>query len=324
MAGMDWTALKHALAVHVPIAAALLLPIALVAAQRPGRGIKPWWTTCRYVAWAGVVVGAFAAATGFWEARAAGLLAEGTWLSRGSLRVPTPFQLHQWTALASLGLGLLMLRALHRKRQEHQGIGFLALFLGLLWTAATLFAAYAGTLLRHAPFRALPPKAGKPQEDRPAGPAAEVPSRILDYGGLVPIQVEPVKSVPHGGRWIRVWVSPAAEGAYREGQALPAGTLVVMSTVEDRWGRPGYEPGPLYAMEVPPGGRPSFTFYWPRVPEARRNETWGAARAYWHGEDGNLKACMACHAGGTAPVGERSRWVIPRPQPKPEVAPEPE
>ncbi|HWQ11050.1 MAG TPA: hypothetical protein VN436_18145 [Holophaga sp.] len=320
---MDWTALKHALAVHVPITAALLMPVALIAAQRPGRGIKPWWITCRYVAWTGVVVGALAAGTGFWEARSAGLLAEGTWISRGALRTPTPFQFHQWTALASLGLGLLMLRALHRKRQEHQGIGFLGLFLGLLWAATTLAAAYSGTLLRQAPSLALLAKAGKVQQDQPAGTPG-IPSRILDYGGLIPIQLEPVKSVPHGGRWIRVWVTPAAEVAYREGQTLPEGALVVMSTVEDRWGRPGYELGPLYAMEVQPGGKPSFTFYWPRVPEARRNETRGAARAYWHGEDGNLKACMTCHAGGTAPVGERSRWVIPRPQPKPEVVPEPE
>ena len=321
MPGMDWTALKHDLFVHVPIAAAVLLPVALVAAQRPGRGIKPWWVTCRYVAWAGVVMGALAAVTGTWEASASGLLPDGAWLSRGSLRAPTLFQLHQWSALASLGLGVLVLRALHRKREEHQGIGILGLFLGLLWAAFTLLAGYAGTLLRH-PTLPKPAGLALPKAPQPADPEAAAPLRALDYGSLVPLHQEPVKSAPHGNRWIRVWVSPGGEGAYREGGPLPEGTLAVMSTLEDRWGRPGYEPGPLYALEVLPGGKPSLSFYWARVPEARRNETQGAARVYWRGDNANLKSCLACHTAGAAPIGERSRWAIPRPKPRPEPAPE--
>jgi hypothetical protein len=92
-----------------------------------------------------------------------------------------------------------------------------------------------------------------------------------------------------------------------------------MSTLEDRWGRPGHDPGPLYALEVLPGGKPSLTFYWPRVPEARRNETRGLERVYWRRDDENLKSCLACHAGGIAPVKDRSRWVTPRVKPKSEA-----
>jgi hypothetical protein len=92
-----------------------------------------------------------------------------------------------------------------------------------------------------------------------------------------------------------------------------------MSTMEDRWGRPGHDQGPLYALEMKPGGKPSFTFYWARVPEARRNETRGLDRAYWRGDDENLKDCLACHAGGIAPLKDRSKWAIPRVKPKSET-----
>ena len=307
MSGMDWIALKHDLFVHLPLAAAFLLPVALVAAQRPGRGIRPWWTTCRYLAWAGVLGAVLAAVSGLWTAQRLNLLPAGVLISMGTFNAPTLFQLHQWIALASLLLGALTLRALHRKREPHQGIGVLGLLLGLLWAGATLGAGYYGTVLAH-------PVAPKPKVLAPkvVDPEAAVPLRALDYGSLVPMHPEPVKSIPHGNRWIRVWVSPEGENAYREGQTLPVGSLVVMSTAEDRWGRPGLDQGPLYAMDVKPGGKPSFTFYWARVPEARRNETRGADRVYWRGDDENLRGCIACHTGGIAPLKDRSKWAIPK------------
>lgn len=315
MSGMDWIALKHDLFVHLPIAAALLLPAALIAAQRPGRGIKPWWITCRYVAWAGVLGGFAAAVTGFRAAQLANLLPVGVFLSKGNLQDPSLFQLHQWIAVGSLLLGAVTLRALHRKREEHQGIGVLGLFLGMLWAGATLVAGYYGTLLAHPAPKVAE---AKPVPPKPVDAEAMAPLRALDYGSLVSLHPEPVKSPPHGNRWIRVWVSPEGEGAYREGRPLPVGSIVVMSTTEDRWGRPGHDQGPLYALDVKPGNKPSLTFYWARVPEARRNETRGADRAYWRGDDENLQGCLACHAGGTAPLQDRSRWVIPKPKPKPE------
>ncbi len=144
-----------------------------------------------------------------------------------------------------------------------------------------------------------------------------MPVRALDYLNLVPMEAEPVKSPPHGNRWIRVWANAKAEEAYRNGNPLPDGSLVVMSSVEDRWGRPGFDPGPLYALEMKPGGKPSLTFYWARVPEEHRNETLGQERAYWRGDDPHLKDCLACHGNGMAPAKDRSRWGIPKPKAKP-------
>ncbi len=316
MPWMDWIALKHDLFVHLPIAAALLLPVALMAAQRPGRGIKPWWITCRYLAWAGVLGAVSAVITGFWTAQASNRLPAGGLLAKGPFNAPTLFQLHQWIALVSLLLGVFILRALHRKREDHQGIGVLGLLLGFLWAGAILVAGYSGTLLRH-PDAPLPKVSeAKAEAVKPVDLEAVAPLRALDYGSLIPMHLEPVKSVAHGNRWIRVWVNPAGESAYREGKTLPEGSLVVMNTLEDHWGRPGHDQGPLYAMEVKPGGKPSFTFYWARVPEARRNETRGAGRVYWRGDDENLKSCGTCHANGIAPLHDRSTWAIPKTKPK--------
>lgn len=102
-----------------------------------------------------------------------------------------------------------------------------------------------------------------------------------------------------------------AEEAYRAGGVLPEGSLLVMSSAEDRWGRPGPESGPLYALETRQG-QPRFTFYWPQVPAAKRGEVGGAERAYWRGEDANLAGCKTCHGEGLAPKRDRSSWVVPR------------
>jgi len=87
---------------------------------------------------------------------------------------------------------------------------------------------------------------------------------------------------------------------------------VVLSTFEDRWGRPGFEAGPLYYLETLPAGGQRLGFYWPQVPEARRGETGGAERVYWRGNAPGLQACLGCHANGIAPVRDRSQWKVPR------------
>jgi hypothetical protein len=322
MTWMEWITPRHSLFTHLPVAVALLLPWALIAAQRPGRGIRPWWTTCRYLSWAGVLGGILAAVIGILNAHAMGLLPQGAYLASKGTGLTQMFRQHQLYALASLALGVLCLRSVFRKRQDYQGIGVLSLFLGLLWSAASLMAIYRGDLLAWAAVPAAPkiekPAIPPPPPERVPVPSnapqeANAPVRALDYLSLEPMHVEPVKSLAHGNRWIRVWASPDAAQAYRQGSPLPVGALVVMSTLENRWNRPGTQAGPLYALEIKPDGKPSLTFYWPRVPEALRNETRGADRAYWRGDAPELQACLACHAAGMAPVKDRSRWVATSP-----------
>ncbi|BDU75136.1 hypothetical protein [Mesoterricola sediminis] len=329
-----WIASKHILVVHVPIAAAILVPLPILAAQRGGRGIRPWWTTCRYLTGAGLLGALLALGTGYAKARSGGILAPGAWFAPADPGIGYLFRLHEAGGVLALVLGAVCLRALYRKRQEHQGIGVPALLLGLLWCAVALVSAWTGSVLagKRPPHRFLlappvlkaepkpePPAPAPAPAPRPAEPEAQAPLRVLDYLSLKAQHPEPVKSPAHGNRWIRVWVDAAGEKAYQEGTPLPPGAIVVLTTQEDRWGRPGPDAGPFYALEGAADGRTRFTFYWPQVPEARRAELQGEARAYWRDGDPRLQACNACHAQGLAPRKDRSRFGVPR-KPRPEGA----
>lgn len=335
---LDWIALKHPFFIHVPVAAGLLLPFALLAAQRPGRGIKPWWTACRYLGWTGILGCILAVVSGYFWARQMGMIQPGRYLVQvlPGNELQELMRRHQLFALTALPWGLLTLLSLYRRRQEHQGLGFLPLLLGSLWCASLLGAGYYGGRMTHPPqaMAALADEATKPpppldpsmkasSKTAEADPEEDAPLRALDYLSLEPMHADYVKSPQHGGRWIRVWATPSASEAYQEGRPIPAGSYVVMSSLEDRFGRPGTEPGPLYMIEMMGDKKPRLTFYWPRVPEGKRGEAAGQSRAYWRGEDPNLKGCLFCHSNGTEEKEQRSSIVWrPRPvRPAPSEAP---
>lgn len=314
---MDWFSLNHYALVHLPVAAAVLAPIALAASQRPGRGLRPWWTAARFVVLMGCLGTVVSILSGVLLARRTGVIPAGAWLVPGQA-LEVPARLHQLLALASLLIGLVALKAMNRPRKDHQGIGVLPLLLGILWSGMVLYAGYLGGGMAHTHKASASPAAAAAAPP-PPDPEAEAPYRALDYARLEPAHLEPVKSPPHGNRWIRVWVTPSAAEAYAAGKPLPAGAMAVLSSTEDKWGRPGFEIGPLYILESLPGGKTALAFYWPAVPEARRGETGGAGHAYWRGADPGLKACLECHGKGIAPSRDRSQWRIPR-KPKTEEA----
>ena len=319
---LEFLALKHPMLVHLPVGVALLLPFALLAAQRSGRGIKPWWITSRYLAWAGLLGLACAMISGWFWARHLNLIPPGKFLAPHLLNPSAEQWLqvtlwkHQMAAITSVVLGLLTLWATFRKRLEHQGLGLMALFFGLLWCGASLMAGFYGGKMTHPaigpPISSAPGQGTLTTVAEPADPEADAPLRALDYGSLEPIQSEPVRSTTHGNRWVRVWVTPSGSDAYREGKPLPPGAYAVMTSLEDRWGRPSFESGPLYMLETLADGKPSLTYYWPRVPEAKRAQTGDQASAYWRGKNPNLESCMGCHFKGQAPLDERSTQKAPR------------
>lgn len=313
---MDWIALKHALLSHLPVASGLLLPWALLSSQRPGRGIRPWWTVTRYLGWTGLIGVAASVISGLGSGRLLGIIPAHRLLPLPASGAGADAALFRHALLggASLLLAFAATWAMNRPRQDHQSLGFLALLTGLAWSAVLLLAGESGYRLAHAHRIPLPatasaaPVAAAPLTvAEPVDPEAQAPLRALDHAGLEPIQPDPVKSPAHGGRWIRTWVSPESAAAYRAGQPLPPGTLVVLSSVEDRWGRPGPDAGPLYALEMKAAG-PALTFYWARVPMERRREFGGESKAYWRGKDSHLDACRTCHAAGMADPAQRSRW----------------
>lgn len=288
--------LKHAFLVHVPMAMALLLPWALVAAQRPGRGIKPWWTVARYLGWMGWLASWAAVLTEWMTARS---LAGGT----GDLGpVGRTFLADGHASLGALGLvlGALTLRWMHRKREEHQGLGLLPLVSGWAWCVVILVGGSWAPSRRTPVVHEVEAVKTVPVVTEPPKPQPEWPW-VLDYLSLEPLHVEPVKSPPHGHRWVRAWANAEAAAAYRAGGPLPEGGRVVLSTLEDRWGRPGFEPGPLYGMERRNG--------------ELRFELQGL-RGHRTGEREMLESCRTCHASGFAPVRDRSTWGIPKPKPK--------
>jgi hypothetical protein len=323
---MDWIALKHALLSHLPVAAGLLLPWALLAAQRRGRGIRPWWTVSRYLGWMGLAGLLGALVSGLASARLQGLIPAHRTLPLpvwGTGNEALLFR-HALLGVASLALSAGALWSMNRPRRDHESLGFLALFFGLAWSAALLLAGQNGYRLAHERTRASIPAIATPVPvpapalpTRPGpDPEAQAPLRALDYASLEPLHPDAVKSMPHGGRWIRAWATPEAASAYRSGRALPQGGWVVLSSTEDRWGRPGPDPGPLWAMEMKASG-PVFLFYWPRIPMERRRDFGGESRAYWREGDAHLEACRACHAKGYVEAAQRSRWRPKRLTPEP-------
>jgi hypothetical protein len=321
MGTMDWIALKHALLSHLPVATGLLLAWPLLAAQRPGRGIRPWWTVARYLGWTGIIgtVGAFV--SGFAAGRALDLIPVHRFFPVAASGWGPDALLFRHTVLgvSSLLVGVAAIWSMNRARRDHESLGLVTLALGLAWSVVLLLTGEGGYRLAHGrvprgavavPAPALVPALAPapivpPQAER--DPEAKTPVRALDYASLEAIHPDPVKSTAHGNRWIRAWASPEAAAAYRTGQPLPQGAQVVLSSVEDRWGRPGPDGGPLYVLEMKPSGA-ALTFYWARIPMERRGEFGGESRAYWRGEDAHLEACRSCHATGMADPGQRSRW----------------
>ncbi len=304
---MEWLALKHPLLVHLPIATALLLPFPLLLAQRAGRGIKPWWNTCRYMAWVGVIFLLPTLITGYAWGRGLDLIEAGHWMPGAEDPAEILLRRHQIGGLVTALLGGATLWSLYRGRKEHEGLGILALLLGTAWALATAFTGLLGGRMAHA-YAPAPPKAAEALTPAPTplDPEAQAPLRALDYASLAPLQPELLRSPAHDGLWVRGWITPGAHEAWKAGQALPPGAYAVLSTQISRWGRPGPEPGPLYFMEILPEGKPRFALYWGRVPEERRAEFGGQARAYLR-EGAALQACLACHATGASAPAERGR-----------------
>jgi len=314
MSWTEWLANQHGFFVHIPTAMAVFLPIPLIASQRIGRGIRPWWLVCRYLVVMGFLGLVLSMISGYVALPSISPLKSFA-IGPGKSSMAVSLARHQFTSTLSLVLGVLTLLSMFRKRKDHESLGIPALLFGLLWSASLLVAQYNGSGVSQSP-RTAPVQAAAPTPVPGPAPRREDPEsadllRLLDYQSLTPVHAESVRSKAHGDRWIRVWVSPGAAETYRKGSQLPEGATVVMSTLEDRWGRPSTQPGPLYALEMRQGS-PKLSLYWGKVPDGQRAAFGGAERVHWKDSAPQLKDCMSCHAQGIAPVAERSRWRGPR------------
>jgi mono/diheme cytochrome c family protein len=124
-------ALKHPALVHVPIGAALLLPVAAGLALRDGSHPSAWDRTCRFLACLGLAGGLGALASGLLWARQLGWVPPGRFWPEPL--APIPLRGHILFALSGLLVGLALLLWL-RGPDTHRGPRrWLALLLGLAW-----------------------------------------------------------------------------------------------------------------------------------------------------------------------------------------------
>lgn len=116
----DWFAREHPAFVHLPIAASLLLPVSLLLSMRSAA----WFPAARLLAWAGLVGGMAAILSGFLWARNMDLIAPGAFTPDRPGLIAT----HEWLALSGLGVGLLTLILVEKKRLKP------SLAVALVWT----------------------------------------------------------------------------------------------------------------------------------------------------------------------------------------------
>lgn len=129
---LAWFAREHPAMVHLPIAAAMLVPVALLLSL--WRREEAWLRTARFLAWAGLIGSGGALLSGLLWARQLDLIAPGGWLAQAQDgHLQSLLRIHQFLASLGLVLGILTLAALHWRGGRSV---FSALLLSLGWAGA--------------------------------------------------------------------------------------------------------------------------------------------------------------------------------------------
>ncbi len=319
---LDLIAQEHPAFVHVPLGLVVTLPLAMLASFQP-KAARRWVRTAFFMAVVALVGSLVALFSGLLWARQINLIPAGGFLPQiasGTQVLQRMMQLHEIAAVSGVIVGSICTwliwrvwrpmdlanedTAIHFRQQLgrrlwERGVGAPALVMSLLWLGCWGFCGKLGGIMVF----------GNEETNKAAAEAdalrknnveAELPIRALDFASLEPVQEVPFVTKAHGGHWGRVWVT-ASYGAdkYKAGAPLPAGSYIVLSTLLDAKGKPGFEPGPLLMRETNANGSTGFAYYWGRVPEAFREQTGGDDMPYWRSGDPKtapkLAACAGCH-----------------------------
>ncbi len=128
----------HPALIHVPIAAALLMPVALLLHLRAKGEDLTWIRTAQFLAWMGLLGGVTALASGFLWGKKLGFIAHDAWLAHSVGTDPNALQsllrTHQLLALGGAILGLCALWSVRRARS--QGREVFAFLLSGAWALA--------------------------------------------------------------------------------------------------------------------------------------------------------------------------------------------
>ena len=308
---LELFAREHPAFVHVPLGTVMVLPLAILMSFRP-RHSHAWKLTSLFLAAMAFGSSLVVLFSGLLWGRQIALIAPGGFIPHPTSSkqvLQKMLQLHELAALIGVLLGafctFLIWRALrkdrlsppvepHPPRLADRGVGFLALAVALLWVGSWGFCGRLGGVMvfgNEATNRAAAEADAAKREDI----EAELPIRALDYASLEPAIDAPIRSAPHGNRWVRVWVTASGIDAYKAKKPLPSGAYAVMSSYEDLKGKPSFDPGPIFFRETKADGTPYVAFYWARIPEASRPEMGGEDSVYFRSPNPKLQACIDCH-----------------------------
>lgn len=137
---------------------------------------------------------------------------------------------------------------------------------------------------------------------QPVAPSEEAfgPLEVgADYAQYRKLTDRPFQSADHGGRWVDVYANAVGAAAYLSGAAMPVGSIVVKTSVQDDHGAPSEIPGPVFVMEKRAAGYDPahddwyYAIRWADPPAAERAKFGGPF--YWRGKSPRVAYCWQCH-----------------------------
>lgn len=117
-----------------------------------------------------------------------------------------------------------------------------------------------------------------------------------DFATYTRLTDKPFLSLDHGNRWVDVYVNDVGLAAYDSSAPIPAGTIVVKTSVLDDGGRPGHVAGPIYVMQKRAAGYAPdeddwwYAIHWAAPPAGEVREP-----IYWRGKSPRVDYCADCH-----------------------------
>jgi hypothetical protein len=120
-----------------------------------------------------------------------------------------------------------------------------------------------------------------------------------DYASYRRVTDEMFRSLDHGNRWVHVYVNELGAEPYLAGGDIPAGTIIVKTSVQSVDDRPSDIEGPIFVMEkrakgyAPAQGDWWYAIHWANPPAAEAARFGGPF--YWRGRSPRVAYCWKCH-----------------------------
>ena len=117
------------------------------------------------------------------------------------------------------------------------------------------------------------------------------------YASFTKLTDKPFLSLDHGDRWVDVYINSIGAAAYDSNAAIPVGTIVVKTSVNDDGGAPGSIAGPIYVMEKRAKGYAPdeddwwYAIHWAKPPPEEKM----GGPIYWRGRSPKVDYCADCH-----------------------------